>query len=312
MIEMPKSSKTMLKFLDGTCVEISGASVTRYICDARFIRFLVLASIVYATVLSYERGPTSSDLQNLFVDILLVVTLLGWLALSSCSLFYFAKRNWIRAVSTPLIFLPIPFLGALVTSAAGPFITSGIIEFSELSPSSIVRQLAIVVCFDMIHARFVAPMHSKVLKIKLQRPFSLSRVSVLASQENSGATSDQPFSSPIRNVQSFTTTVTIGSQVFEKNSLVSMRVEKGGLNVTTLTGERCTSAKFAETVETLGAGLGMRINSTSWVAFNAISSMAPMDNNRVEIKMRNGDRLMVPKFRKHSFEQTFQLYRKAA
>ncbi|WP_366513990.1 LytTR family transcriptional regulator DNA-binding domain-containing protein [Planktotalea sp.] len=88
--------------------------------------------------------------------------------------------------------------------------------------------------------------------------------------------------------------------------------KKNELNVTTLTGKTSTSATFAETVETLGVGLGMRINSTSWIAFNAILSMVPIDNNRIEIKMTNGDRLMVPKFRKHSFEQTYQLFRKAA
>ncbi|WP_293452289.1 hypothetical protein [Planktotalea sp.] len=225
MIATPKSSTTTLRFLDGTFVVISGTSVLRYMSDVRFIRFSVLAGAVYAAFLSYEFNPTLSDPQNFAVYALLAVSLLGWLAISSCLLFYFAKRNWVRAVFTPVIFLPIPMIAALVIALAAPLISSSILEFSELSAPLILRQLAVVVCLDMIHTRFVVPMHSKVLTIKLRGLFSLTGVPNPTNHPNPSIAIDQPSVSPIRIVQP-SKTVAIGSQVFNRDSLVSIRVEK--------------------------------------------------------------------------------------
>lgn len=331
MPSVPIVSKTTIRVADGSRFHVFTDSAADYILDRTFVRFVLLSLCIYALLMSRNfRGMTEAT-QYVTLWLTLLVVIVVWLVLASSLLLFFIKKGWVKTIYTPLLSVPLAIVNEYAAQYVVILIADGSWDFSGATFAHVIRQMAVLLCFDLLHGYYVAPTHPLAAKPD-RRTASVGREVVataaaktagglpkadshhsLSAVNGTATASEQTRDEQVEAVLAPTARsemkpLRLGNRNFDVEKIVSIRSEDHYLSVTTTTGETLVRAKLSDAVASLDVTLGMQVNRSSWIAFSSIHSIVRAENNRLEVTLKNEDTLSVPKTRKHAFEHAFRAY----
>lgn len=332
MSSEPTVSNVTLRIADGTTFVVQADSAADYILDRAFVRFVALGLVIYAILMRREFDGISSPTQYVALWASLFVVIVTWLLLTAGGLLYLYKHGWIKTIYTPLLSMPLAVVNEFTVQFLAYVIAQTPLDFSSDTFVMIVRQMAVLLCFDLLHGYYVTPTHPLAVQVDRRKPVSNDsahgtqpafadagfRQDIAPRPAAPGVPrslsqplpQDPPEEAPLKAQPDSAAQdmVQLGNKDFQMRKILAIRSEDHYLHVSTTQGDTLVRAKLSDAEKALDVTLGMRINRSSWIAFSAVDKTQRIDNNRLEVLFKNGDTFTVPKLRKHAFEHSFRMF----
>jgi hypothetical protein len=189
-----------------------------------------------------------------------------------------------------------------------------------------------VICFDIFHGRFVGPLHPLVISARAPEPDSPDAAPKQHEMQPDGVDASSP-SSPLAGSDgpadtaeagnltsaieipldavpvktSLPERVMIGTSEFNPRRIKLIRSEEHYLSIDTDKGTKLLRAKMSDAATTLGLSFGLQISRSLWVAYAEVEAIKNA-GGKLEIELKNGEVLTVPRARKQAFLQAYDLF----
>lgn len=318
----------VIRYSDGSRFSVGSGSTSDYFLDTSFLRFFFLAVVIFAALVEPRTPDDISTAKTATMWLFVAVASLLWLSLSYQISRVMIKIGLLDAIYTPLMVFPL----LLVTEAVQHFFINIMypmpLRSYEPDLAYLITILFALICFDLIHGRFVAPLHPLVIKsaklVQRENRSISPRGDDQAQQDNmpdiapaaqvkpdTTGIAVQPSSKPGESQTPDTApkVIVIGTSEFEPQKIKLIRSEEHYLSIDTDDESKLLRAKMSEAASELGLTFGMQINRSVWVAYREISQMANL-NGKLELELKNGEVLIVPRARKQAFLQAYDLFSK--
>ncbi len=331
MSARPDPDPLVIRFSDGGSFLLATRSPSAYLLDPAFLQFSFLATLVFALLVRPVVLGIDTPAQITFVWSLVFTSNLIWIGFSSSMLRWLVQWGVFRAVYTPIILVPLVFTSHAVFYGFDYF--SNTIEPTNYIPSfeMLAKSFFALICFDILHGRFVAPHHPLVLSdIKPQTPYrtmiggaalldadtpqravqsrtrgaaALSHVS--GQRDKVGDRSDKLAAHASDTF--LATAIEIGNRKFDPATIQLIRSEEHYLSIEFTNGTKLVRAKLSDATTQLGLSLGYQINRSVWVAYSQISNLRKA-NGKLELELENGEVISVTRTRQEAFLRSYDLH----
>ena len=321
-----------VRSVDGTAYCIGGDSIGEYILHPVFLRFFGIAIVLFA-VFDQTSALDGWALGLLWFAVGCLV--LVWLVLGARLVVWLMRRGWIDRLYTPALLVPMVVGIELMLRAV--LVVAGFATWpsTEELAQHVVRNLVVVLLFDIIHGSFVVHAHPLASAEGSARPEGraarplpvddserasdrdlgrdLGRVPDRIGERTAELAADRM---ALVSVAGLTTVpqpeawedgamVQIGPVLMPMASILSIRTEDHYLGVTTRSGKALHRAKMADIPELHTGIAGMQINRSVWVAYAAIKEVVDAENRQVVVALVTGDEERVAKPRTFAFRQSY-------
>lgn len=305
-----------------------------YLFNPVFMNYFFLCVVLYATLMQPSEAAEVPFHAQLVFWGGLIFTSLAWLFLSvSASLFAF-DRGMTKAIYMPLVLLPLVMINVLV----GEFMLASLSHEFEWSYGgaleNFVQNTIALVAFEIMHSRFVAPHHPRYLGPELPpdnqtMPSHIDTAHASADtqstkQPTSWMVETQDLDADLPEVGQIQGPVLQSEAVKEEDArkivlahetldvaeIVWIKSEDHYLSVQMKDQNLMLRAKLSSTVEELGDQLGLQINRSVWVAYDAIRTVDYQTNGNVELHLDGDAAFRVSKARNLIFRQNYERFKK--
>jgi len=280
-----------------------------YLFNPVFMTFFILCVVLYATLMQPSEETSLPIPAQMILWGGLIMTSLIWLTFSVWASVVAHDRGLLKALYTPLILLPLVFINSFM----GEFVLSVFNEDFQGSYGSmlenIVQNSIILLAFDIMHARFVAPQHPRYVSRQVMtqhavrptewktEPETLERSSParanpeasmirLSETERSEATQSHLDACDADLADSgCPTNIVIAREKIDASAIVWVKSEDHYLSVQMRDRNLMLRGKLSTAVDKLGDQLGFQINRSVWVAYDAIRTVYKHNNGNVEVHL---------------------------
>jgi len=309
-----------------------------FVLDPAFFQFILLSIILFTSLMIALEMPAIPQ-----------VILFGAGVASTCVLLTISitvyvgilKLTGFRTVYTPLLLFPMQVANTFAIDHMlrlfGTSYIDGFNGFWEIS----LRTLIIIVCLDIIHAKFVAPHHGYTVKLD-EDGNVISKDASLAVQplgqapklpslapHFEGKTSIEPNPTEVdtssENVMAAVETaelpvatqtnqpnlkreLRIGRETFDLETIQYIKSEDHYLVVQNATESAMVRGRLREIAAKIEAPWGLQINRSFWVAYAAIAKIEETAKGQLNILLRDGSKIRVANSRKIFFENGCNQY----
>lgn len=332
-----------LRSVDGMLFHLKFASISEYFFTGVFLRFigifLALVSMVLFVVLmifEYPDGDIGLSLVGAVTSLAMfmfyvVAAVMFWLVFVGEILFRLFKRRILKTIYTPFLYLPfVPvFLIFISYNGVSPFTESAVIQ--------LLFFIFIFAILDVAHAHFVAPLHSKFVgnpddkpaanlnfdtvekgaepHLKIGQPLLKSEVSKLPanlkSQQPEQSTKEEFNPNLDESVDPLNAIIEIGDEGFIRKDIRWIESQDHYLKVQVKSKSVMVRANLSDVVSQLHLSDGVQVNRSLWVSHVEIKDLQEVKSGRLELKLQNGETVIVPNTRSRLVRQNYGLYRKS-
>lgn len=318
---------------NGRVWHTNAQSAADYLFNPVFMTFFILCVVLYATLVQSNEETSIPYEARLVLWIGLVMTSLIWLYLSVSASVIAYDRGLLKAIYTPLILLPLVLMNAFMEE----FVLSVLnVEFRGSYVSALeyaVRNAIILIVLDIMHGRFVVPEHPRYVDPERERENAIgpalpepepitepSKNTTLATSETSSMQADGPArlkathkpENTARAVAAKTsapTNISIAREKIDISTIVWIKSVDHYLNLQLKDRNLMLRGKLRMVVDKLGDQLGVQINRSVWVAFDAIRNVEESENGNLEVHLEDDSCYTVAKARCLIFKQNYRRFK---
>lgn len=279
-----------VRFSDGGTFQTTARTASEYLFAPEFLRYYVICIVLYAAMMS---GGT-----KLHVD--LAAGVIFWASILMTSFAFLLAAVWVNVllvdrgvlkyVHTYAALVPVVVFNSFMVSYLmhqfGDSLGANLGSLIALT----ARNIVIVACYDILHGRYVAPRHPMFVPKTAPEDDAVSPV---PPRQTSDQTTD-PQSVPTVAKDNTTTTdktvrnvdfVQIGNTSFAHPNILWIKSEDHYLKVQMANSSQMVRGKLSATVDKLDKSLGLQINRSVWVAFEAIELVEKKGGYYVVVKL---------------------------
>jgi len=294
---------------NGRSWETNAQGAADYLFNPVFMTFFFLCVVLYTTLMQPNEETALPSMAQFFLWSGLTMSALVWLFLSAWLSVAAHDRGLTKAIYTPLLLLPLVFINALLGEFVLYIFNAAFQDDFGTKIQNIVKNIIILVAFDIMHARFVVPqhpryvpprsaagpvMHSAELAVSpsiVETPTAVPTVSepsLSAAQdaENDEATQDQDGASAVDvSKGGGQQCIFVSREKIDTSEILWIKSEDHYLSFQMTDRNLMLRGKLSAVVEKLGGQLGVQINRSVWVAFKAIESVEETTGQYIDIKL---------------------------
>lgn len=308
--QQPTVRRTIIGF-DGTTWVVNARTASEYLFSPVFMVFFVICVILYAVLMQ----STSELVLPVVVQLLMwsgflmssILWLLGFLLVNM----FLVQRGVVAAIFTPACLLPLIFINIELSD----MILMQFAPSTEVSAAErwddVLLNTVVFVCFDLLHAHFVAPRHpafvhsgtqdrrqpstpaphpTPAVAPAAQTPQPPLQAAVPATET---AVAPSPSSAPVTTPSGqpdfvAPKEVKIGNSTLDMARILWIRSEDHYLSVEMQDRNVMLRGKLGQTIEALEDSLGVQINRSVWVAFSGIETLEEVGGGGLKVHMSDG------------------------
>lgn len=317
MSKMSPSKPIVVKFSDsGTFKVAPKTSPSAYLLDPVFIHFSFIVTLVFALLLRPALPGIETPAQLALIWSIVFVINLIWIGVGCWLSKQLVNLGIMGAIYTPVVILPMVFISQALFQGFAIYLDP--VGMTGYFPSfePLAKAFFALICFDIIHGRFVAPHHPLVLaEIEPEPPYKalIARTPNWASGEPLAApapseAAQEPQDTEETDVPDSLSTdaIEIGGRKFDPLSIKLIRSEEHYLSIQFTHGTKLIRAKLSDAAEQLGLGVGYQVNRSVWVAYSEIRNLRK-SNGRLELELNGGEVITVTRARQQAFLQAYDL-----
>jgi len=322
----------LIRYSDGGGFWVLSRSVSEYLLDTTFLRFFLVATLIFA-ILADPSVPEKMSAAKIAVMWLAIsCAVLVWLTISLRVSKWMIDTGVLQAIYTPILIFPVPFITDAVSHTYIGLVH--LPRWSGYQPdlTDLLTSFFAVICFDIFHGRFVAPLHPLVISARTPEPDSLDAAPKQHEMQPGVVDASSP-SSPLDGSDgpadtakagdltsaievpldavpvkaSLPERVMIGTSEFNPRRIKLIRSEEHYLSIDTDKGTKLLRAKMSDAATTLGLSFGLQISRSLWVAYAEVEAIKNA-GGKLELELKNGEVLTVPRARKQAFLQAYDLF----
>lgn len=315
-----------IRFADGRRYWAATDSLSDFILHPIFLKYAAVCVLIYGLL---DRGGADTGGLHGFEIVVLWVTLggvaIGWYAMFFVLVRALMRRGLIRVIYTPVatlsLFIVTTFLTYLIVTAFKGHIDLSVAQWSQ----EIIRDMLAILLMDIVFSQFVAPFHPFLLQ---QPPSQTAQQPVPAKTTSHADTPDhipEPESAAtgmsedrrsdadpqealtVSDMKAGTVApLTVGNEVFAVEDLIYIRSEDHYLRIVTAKRRVLARGKLADAVAQLDFRLGIQINRSTWIAFDAIIDVQDDKKGVTVVTLRGGETERVALSRRIAFLTALQ------
>jgi len=321
-------SRIPVRFCDGGTFETGAESASEYLLDSSFIRFLFISLVLYATLLHRDDVAELEPASQMFLWIAMFASTIGWLVFSTSINFALVKRGYVSHLFTPFIVLPVAPISILIGRYVGEFLGAEYwITFPDNVPM-IVQNLVALICFDILHGRYVAPAYYAMVskeKAATAEPVVPAQASAPAFWPSASVSLQTTALDEISKPPAHTDTprpapsgapdasphavIELANERIEVRKIHYIKSEGHYLKLQMQNKSMLSRGKLKEVVQDLDHQLGIQISRSVWVSFAEISQTKEDDKGYLEVILKDGSAFKVTSSRRLTFLQNFDRYK---
>lgn len=299
MQDRPSSTVSALKLisLDGHSAWITANRFGDYGLHPVFLRFVLIVILAHIVIEGGSLGIPAANWQLALVWTAVALTVFAWLFLMTALMRGLMRRGLAQSLYMPLALAPLAVLVEAVSCAMAQLVLrQPLPEWRTLAPG-IMQNFAVLVLFDMLHGRYVAPAH----------PFGAATGAApsVPATPSPPAAAEPP--APEAELATGaegtdrTDMIRIGTRRFPLGDIIVIRTEEHYLSIVTTSGKWLERAKLSGLPALHASQAGMQINRSVWVARNAIVSVENGANGTLLVRLVTGDEERVARMRVFAF-----------
>lgn len=312
--ENAQTRPTLIRCCDGSAFWIISRSVSDYLLNKQFLRFFLLAILIFAILAEPTRNNTMSTAENVLMWVGITIVVLSWLSVAVRLSKAMVDIGLLTAIYTPFLIFPISFITDAVSQAFIIALNASASDTFQINLTNFITGFFAMICFDIFHSRFVAPRHPLAARADtadFDRPNVQtqpvpkaapaeavdSRLGPYAGQPAGANKTVPPALDPaVASAidKPVIKTVTIGTAQFAPRSIKVIRSEEHYLSIETDTETKLLRGKLSDAVAALEVSLGIQINRSFWIAYAEIADIERTDG-KLRLTLRNGEVLSVPR-----------------
>lgn len=315
-----------IRFADGRRYWAATDSLSDFILHPIFLKYAAVCVLIYGLL---DRGGADTGGLHGFEIVVLWVTLgcvaIGWYAMFFVLVRALMRRGLIRVIYTPVatlsLFIVTTFLTYLIVTAFKGHVDLSVAQWSQ----EIIRDMLVILLMDIVFSQFVAPFHPFLL----QQPPSQTAQQPVSAKTTSHADTPDHISEPanaaaglsedgrsdaepqealtVSDMKAGTVApLTVGNEVFAVEDLIYIRSEDHYLRIVTARRRVLARGKLADAVAQLDFRLGIQINRSTWIAFDAITDVQDDKKGVTVVTLRGGETERVALSRRIAFLTALQ------
>lgn len=306
---------------NGRSWDTTAQGAADYIFHPVFMSYFCMCVVLYATLMQPSEEATLNALAQTVLWAGLVMTALVWLFASAWLSVIALDRGLTKAIYTPLLLLPMVFINVFM----GEFILSSFNSAFENSLGTqiedVVKNVIILVTFDIMHARFVVPQHPRNVEYRatiLSEAAPPEPVEIAAQSANSYAPAPVAMPSMVDTVSEITPPdihsaecqrhIEIAREKIDATAILWLKSEDHYLSIQLKDRNVMLRGKLRTAVDELGEHLGAQINRSVWVAFTAIRSVDEQTNGNLDVLLEDDTMFRVSNSRRLIFMQNYDRF----
>lgn len=308
---------------NGRSWETNAQGAADYLFNPVFLTFFFFCVVLYATLMQPSTETRLPILAQMILWAGLMMTSLVWLFASAWLSVVAHDRGYLKAIYTPLLLVPLVFVNALMGEFVLAVFNTAFEHDVSTKIQSIVKNIIILITFDIMHERFVVPQHPKYVS---------GRTTVLPASAPSDPI-DQPVDgkitgappavapSPSAEVQPSEShlsdsigpecqkKIKIARENIKASTILWVKSEDHYLNIQLKDRSIMLRGKLRTVVDELGNQLGVQINRSAWVAFSAIRTVDEQANGNFDVYLEDESVHRVASTRRLIFKQNYDRFK---
>lgn len=320
---------------NGRSWETNAQGAADYLFNPVFMTFFFLCVVLYATLMQPNEEAALPFMAQFILWSGLIMSALVWLFLSAWLSVAAHDRGLTKAIYTPLLLLPLVFINAFLGEFVLSVFNAAFQDDFGTKIQNIVKNIVILVAFDIMHARFVVPqhpryvpprsadgpvMHSAELAVSpsiVETPTAVpivSEPSLSAAQdaENDEATQDQDDASAVDvSMGGGQQCIFVSREKIDTSEILWIKSEDHYLSFQLTDRNLMLRGKLRSVVEKLGGQPGVQINRSVWVAYSAIRNVQEQKNGNLEVYLKDETAYRVASSRRLIFKQNYERFKAA-
>jgi len=306
-----------------------------YLLNPVFLTFFFFCVVLYATIMQPDVEGQLPLVAEMIVWVGLLMSSLIWLFGSTWLSVVAYDRGYIKAIYTPLLLVPLVFINAFLGEFVLSVFNTAFESDSGAKINSIIKNIIILVTFDIMHERYVVPQHPRYLPPGTTAPpasYWTERETAPSTQNIAqagsvsslvGTTEGENLETDFDQVEdAFTGTATgagaseawptyieLGRERIDVSSIVWIKSEDHYLSFRMTNRNLMIRGKLRTVADKLGYRLGFQINRSAWVAYDAIQEVDELKNGSLEVHLDDGTVYRVSSARRLLFIQNYERYK---
>lgn len=323
---MASSSKPKVRRVvscDGSAWKTDAQGAGDYLFNPVFMMFFFLIVILYATMMQPSEQTALPIPAQMILWGGLIMTSLVWLFVSVVASIVAYDRGLLNAIYTPLLLLPLVFINASMAQFTLSVFSAGYQGSYGSMVENISQNAIIIIVFDILHARFVAPQHPRYISDQSEVAYqgvSPSSIDPAADASHTGAPLDvepvaaseeAPTESPSTesNRSEPQKYIEFAREKFEASSILWVKSEDHYLSIQLKDRNIMRRGKLRTAVDELGEHLGIQINRSVWVAFSAIRLLEEQTSGNLDVHLEDESVHRVSNSRRLMFKQNYDRFK---
>lgn len=302
-----------VRFSDGGTFEVNIKGASDYLLDPQMIRFLFICIVLFGTLRSIDYIEGLELYPQILVWIVVFATTVLWLAVSVSINIKLVDRGFVSTIFTPLIVLPLAFLFVLPGYYVADLMNMTVENGQATALGRIVQNIIVLTAFDIFHGRFVAPMHPSYVAPQPVHAVSQPVATPFLNPELRPAPAGEdrepiPETEPV--TESAVHLIEIANEKIDIAAIKFIKSEDHYLRIVLGQESLLLRGRLGETIEKIGADVGIQINRSVWIAFAEIEQVQSPAKGHTEILASDGTSFRVATSRKREFEFKFERFKR--
>lgn len=308
---------------NGRSWETNAQGAADYLLNQVFLTFFFFCVILYATLMQPSADTQLPVPAQMMLWAGLMMTSLIWLYLSAWLSVVAYDSGHLKAIYTPLLLVPLVFVNAFVGELVLPVFNTAFEDDASTRIQSLVKNIIILITFDMMHERFVAPLHPKYVSGRsavMHDDVSSSPIDLAADKATAGpphaiAPSDPPKVRPTESTAADKASpqsqkqIKIARENIKASAILWMKSEDHYLHIQFKDRSIMLRGKLTTAVDELGDQFGAQINRSAWVAFSAIHTLVEQKNGNLDVYLEDESVHRVASTRRLIFKQNYDRFK---
>lgn len=302
-----------VRFSDGSTFQTTARTAGEYLFAQEFIRFYVICIVLYAAIISGGTELKVDPAAGMVFWASILMTSFAFLMAAIWINIMLVDRGVLKYIHTYAALVPvIVFNSAMVSYLMAQFDLSYGQHFGSLVTLT-ARNVIIVVCYDILHGRYVAPRHPLFVPQNAPKDVAPN----LVPNRRASDLQTETEAVPIAATQDTTTTAEadanveifeVGKMSFCPSDILWVKSEDHYLKIQLTNRSQMVRGKLSAAVDKLDQSLGLQINRSVWVAFKAIEGVEGKAGHYVDIRLSDETTHRIANSRRLIFELNYDTF----
>lgn len=287
---------------DGSSFETSASTASEYILNHVFMIFLILCVILYASVMEPSETVELALPAHMMIWAAVFMSSMIWLLIGVWANVVLVDAGYAKFICVPVILLPMLFANVYMIEFVLVQLSATYEDAFGSKLEFYIRTGIVLICFDIIHGRFVAPQHPTYISPDLapqsdvnalvsgdgagvpakesEQDATISETNVTSPAPDRGEPTDKPFNTGSLQIEIARTKINVCSILWRKSEDHYLIIQMTDRNV-------MLRGKLRAAVSKLGDDIGIQINRSFWVAFAAIQTVDEKPSGHIELHLED-------------------------